>query len=161
MDYEILLATEEDREDILALYEMQKGREFCPWTEEYPSNETIDFDFSRDALYVLKKEGKIMAAISLEEDEDVDNLPYWDNGLRPEGELARLAVLPEEQSKGYGRIMLQHGMDELKRRGYKGIHFLVNRYNTKAIRCYEVFGFRIVGECHMFEQDFFCYEKEL
>ena len=161
MDYEILLATEEDREEILALYEMQKGREFCPWTEEYPSNETIDFDFSRDALYVLKKEGKIMAAISLEEDEEVDNLPYWDDSLRPEGELARLAVLPEEQSKGYGRIMLQHGMDELKRRGYKGIRFLVNRYNTKAIRCYEVFGFRIVGECHMFEQDFFCYEKEL
>ncbi|MBO4864213.1 MAG: GNAT family N-acetyltransferase [Eubacterium sp.] len=161
MEYEILMATEEDRNDILALYQLQKGRKFCPWTEEYPSNETIDFDLSRDALFVLKIEGKIKAVISLEEDEDVDNLPYWSDDLRPEGELARLAVSPEEQGKGLGRVMLQHGMDELKRRGYKGIHFLVNKYNVTAIRCYAAFGFNVVGECHMYEQDFLCYEKEL
>lgn len=58
-DYEIVLATDGDRAEILSLYDMQKGREFCPWSEEYPSNETIDFDLSRDALYVLKKDGKI------------------------------------------------------------------------------------------------------
>ena len=28
MDYEIVLAKEEDREEILALYQAQKGREF-------------------------------------------------------------------------------------------------------------------------------------
>jgi ribosomal protein S18 acetylase RimI-like enzyme len=69
--------------------------------------------------------------------------------------------MPDEQSKGYGRIMLQYAMDELKRRGYKGIHFLVNKHNVKAIRSYAVFGFNVVGECHMFEQDFLCYEKSL
>jgi ribosomal protein S18 acetylase RimI-like enzyme len=57
--------------------------------------------------------------------------------------------------------MMQFGMDELKRRGYRGIHMLVNRHNVKAIRCYAVFGFNVVGECHMFDQDFLCYEKEL
>ena len=30
VDYEIVLANEEDRTDILSLYDMQKGREFCP-----------------------------------------------------------------------------------------------------------------------------------
>ena len=34
-------------------------------------------------------------------------------------------------------------------------------YNTKAIRCSSVIGFRMAGECHMYEQDFLCYEKEL
>ena len=77
------------------------------------------------------------------------------------GELARLAVLPSEQNKGYARIMMQFGMDELKRRGFKGIHFLVNKHNVKAIRSYEKFGFDVVGECYMFEQDFLCYEKVL
>ena len=96
-----------------------------------------------------------------EEDEDVDNLPFWDRSIDPEGELARLAVLPGEQNKGLGRIMLKFGMDELKRRGFKGIHFLVNRHNIKAIRCYEIFGFKKAGECHMYEQDFYCYELEL
>ncbi|MBO4782972.1 MAG: GNAT family N-acetyltransferase [Lachnospiraceae bacterium] len=161
MDYEIVLAKEEDRAEIMALYKAQIGREFCPWTDEYPSDVTIDFDLSRDALFVLKMDGRIKAAVSLEEDEDVDNLSCWDATKAPEGELARIAVDPEEQSKGLGRIMLQFGMDELKRRGFKGIHMLVNKHNKKAIRCYSVFGFDVVGECSMYDQDFLCYEKEL
>lgn len=161
MDYKIVMATEEERDEILSLYKMQLGREFCPWNEDYPSYAEIDFDLSRDALFVLKMDGTIKAAISIDEDEAVDRLPCWDGQLAPEGELARLAVLPEEQNKGFGRIMLQFGMEELKRRGCRGIHILVNKYNTKAIKCYAVFGFRVVGECHMYEQDFLCYEKEL
>ena len=155
------MATEADRKEILALYKVQLGREFCPWNDEYPSDETIDWDLSRDALYVFKEHGVIKAAVSLEKDEDVDALPCWDDSLSPSGELARLAVLPEEQSKGLGRVMLKYGMGEWKRRGCIGIHFLVNKYNTKAIRCYASFGFRVVGECHMYEQDLLCYEKEL
>ena len=161
MDYEIMNATEEDRSELMALYRAQVGREYCSWSEEYPSNETIDFDLSRDALFVLKMNGRITAAVSLEEDEDVDNLDCWDESLAPEGEIARIAVLPGDQGKGLGRIMIRYGMDELKRRGYRGIHMLVNRHNVKAIRCYEVFGFRTVGECRMYDQDFLCYERDL
>ena len=161
MDYEIMNATEEDRSELMALYRAQVGREYCSWSEEYPSNETIDFDLSRDALFVLKINGRITAAVSLEEDEDVDNLDCWDESLAPEGEIARIAVLPGEQGKGLGRIMIRYGMDELKRRGYRGIHMLVNRHNVKAIRCYAVFGFRTVGECRMYDQDFLCYERDL
>ena len=159
--YDIIVATEEDRDEILSLYKAQIGREFCPWDEEYPSIESIDGDFSREALFVLKMDGEIKAAISIEEDEEVDLLACWDKKLAPAGELARLAVLPNEQNKGLGRIMLKFGMDELKKRGFKSIHLLVNKYNTKAIGCYSVFGFRVVGECYMYEQDFLCYEKEL
>ena len=161
MEYIIVPATESDKAEILSLYKAQIGRENCPWTEDYPSSESIDFDLKRDALFVLKTDGKIKAAISLEEDEDVDNLSCWDKTLAPEGEVARVAVLPEAQNKGLGRIMMQYAMDELKRRGYKGIHILVNKHNIKAIRCYEVFGFNTVGECHMYEQDFLCYERKL
>ena len=161
MEYEIVMASEDDRAEILALYKAQIGRDCCPWTDNYPSDESIDYDLLRDALFVLKKGGSIKAAVSIDEDEAVDLLPCWDANLVPEGELARLAVAPDEQNKGLGRIMLKFGMDELKRRGFHGIHFLVNKYNAKAIRSYAVFGFRMVGECHMYEQDFLCYEKEL
>ena len=74
MEYEIVMAKEEDREEILALYRAQLGRDYCPWNEEYPSDEAIDWDFSRDALYVMKMDSRIVAAVSLEEDEDVDAL---------------------------------------------------------------------------------------
>ena len=161
MEYKIVKASEKDRDEILSLYKAQIGRDCCPWNENYPSNESIDQDLLREALFVLKSNGKVKAAISIDEDEAVDLLACWDKSLAPEGELARLAVLPEEQNKGLGRIMLRFGMEELKRRGYRGIHILVNKHNTKAIRSYAVFGFRTVGECHMYEQDFLCYEKEL
>ena len=161
MEYEIVMATEKDRNEILTLYQAQKGRMYCPWNDDYPSNETIDQDFSRNALFVLKMNGSVRAAVSIEEDEEVERLPCWNSDYMPEGELARIAVLPEEQNKGLGRIMLQFGMDELKRRGFRGIHMLVNRQNHKAIRCYSVFGFSVVGECHMYDQDFLCYEKKL
>ena len=161
MEFEIVVASEEDREEILALYRAQLGRDVCPWNDDYPSDETITWDLSRDALFVMKRGGSIIAAVSVDEDEEVDALTCWDASLEPEGELARIAVLPNEQGKGLGRIMLQFGMDELKRRGYKGIHILVNKQNARAIRCYAVFGFTVTGECHMYDPDFLCYEKEL
>ena len=157
----IVMATEEDRAELMKLYKIQIGKEFCPWTEDYPGNETIDFDLSRDALFVMKEEGIIIAAVSIEEEEEVDKLECWKPDLAPAGELARLAVLPEKQGQGIARQMLKFGMNELKARGNKSIHFLVNKYNEKAIRSYAKFGFDVVGECHLFDQDFLCYEKAL
>ena len=154
-------AAEADRKEILALYRIQIGREFCPWTEHYPADEEISFDLSRHALYIMRDEGRIIAAISLEEDPAVDVLDCWTKELLPGGELARLAVLPEYQNRGIARQMLQYGMDCWKEKGMKSIHFLVNRLNEKAIRSYAVFGFQLVGECEMYEQNFLCYEKKL
>ena len=154
-------ATEKDRAQILALYKEQVGREFCAWDEDYPGNETIDYDLSRNALIVMRKEDMIIAAISIEEDEEVDGLECWTASCQPSGDLARLAVSPKEQNRGIARIMLQYAMDVLKERGKRSVHFLVNKKNIKAIKSYEKFGFDVVGECYLFEQDFFCYEKEL
>ena len=161
MSEKIVLASDHDREQIMKLYKEQVGREFCAWDEDYPSEDTIDFDLSRDALFVMKENDTVIAAISLEIDEDVDRLECWDRKLFPGGELARLAVTPSMQGKGIARQMLQHGMKALKDRGYKSVHFLVNKYNTPAIRSYAKFGFHVAGECHMYDQDFLCYEKGL
>ena len=161
MEYRIVSATEDDRLEIMSLYKAQLGRPFCPWDEDYPSNATIDHDLSRDALFMLKSDGRIKAVVSLDKDDAVDALPCWSLDLAPSGELSRLAVLPEEQNKGFGRIMLRFGMEELKRRGFMGVHFLVNKHNVKAIQSYKVFGFNVVGECHMYDQGFLCYEKRL
>ena len=111
MKYQITSAKEEDRAEIMSLYEAQKGRPYCPWDEDYPSNDTIDFDLSRGALFVLKIGGRVRAAISIDDDEDVAGLPCWSKDLSPGGELSRLAVFPDEQNKGFARIMLQFGMD--------------------------------------------------
>ena len=161
MEYEIVMATAADSAEILALYKAQLGREFCPWDAFYPTQEEIDYDLSRDSLFVLKGDGRIKAAISVEVADDLARLDFWDESLLPVGELVRLAVLPEEQNKGLARVMLRFGLDELKRRGFRGIRFLVNRHNEKALRSYASFGFHLAGEAQLYEQDFLCYEGAL
>ncbi len=158
---EIVPATESDKEEVMALYRAQLGREFCPWNEYYPSYETIDDDLSRDALFVMKENGRIIASISIDKDDAVEALECWSKELAPGGELSRLAVSPEMQNRGIARKMATHGMALLKERGFKSIHFLVNRHNKKALQSYSHLGFNKVGECFMYNQEFLCYEKEL
>lgn len=160
--YRIGQADAADKEKILALYQMQLGREFCAWDDHYPGKKEIDFDLAREALFVMKDEaGEIVASISIDEDEAVKKLTCWRVDLQPGGELARLAVHPDLQNKGIAREMLKYGMQELKKRGYQSVHFLVNKENKKALRSYAVFQFPVVGECEMFGQPFFCYESKL
>ena len=54
LKYEIINAAKEDAGEVLQLYKVQLGREFCPWDEEYPGDDTIRFDLDRDALFIMK-----------------------------------------------------------------------------------------------------------
>ena len=82
----IVVATEADTEEILRLYKAQLGQEFCPWDEHYPERENIAFDLERDALFVMKNEkDEIIAAISFDEDPDVEALTCWSSQLQPGG----------------------------------------------------------------------------
>ena len=155
-------ALKEDKEEILELYRMQIGREFCPWDEHYPAESEIDYDLSRDALFVMKDgSGRIIAAISIDLDENVEALECWSSELKPGGELSRLAVHCDFQNRGIARKMLEHGMKVLRERGYKSVHFLVNKNNLKALKSYAALEITQVGECFMYEQPFLCFEKRL
>ena len=168
----IVAATEENKEEILKLYKIQLGREFCPWDDSYPGMKEIEFDLGRESLFVMidgqeinadavRKEDRIIAAISIDDDPQVERLDCWSHKLAPGAELSRLAVHPDFQNQKIARQMLVFGMEELARRGYKSVHFLVNKLNVKALRSYAVFGFDTLGESSLFGKPFLCYEKSL
>ncbi|MBR6706221.1 MAG: GNAT family N-acetyltransferase [Clostridia bacterium] len=162
MDHRIMMATAQDTDGVLRLYREQIGRKYCFWNEDYPGPETIAADLKRQGLFVMKNAaGEIIAAISVEEDADVDRLDCWTPSLLPGGEYARLAVLPAWQNRGLARRMVVHILEVLKQRGFKSVHILVNRDNITAIRSYAHIGFRVAGECRMYDQHFLCYEKPL
>ncbi|MDO4167575.1 MAG: GNAT family N-acetyltransferase [Eubacteriales bacterium] len=155
-------STVEDKAEILQLYRSLVGTEFCAWTDEYPGEAEIEGDLSRDALFCMKdREGKIIGVISIDQDEAVEALPCWTEAWKPAGELSRLGVRPENQNQGMARQLLQHGMDELKRQGKRSVHFLVCKTNRKAMRSYDKLDFNIVGECELFGEKWWCYEKAL
>ena len=155
-------ATEQDKEEILALYRSLVGTEYCAWTDDYPNEETIAFDLSREALFCLKnEEDTIIGVISIDQDDAVEKLCCWSNEHQPSEELSRLGVHPAYQNQGVARLLLNYGMEELKKRGNHSVHFLVCKSNKRAIRSYDRLNFTVVGECRLFSEDWWCYEKIL
>lgn len=155
-------ATRNDKTEILALYRSLVGTEFCAWTDHYPGEMEFEGDLSRKALFCLKDDaGKIIGVISIDDDEAVEALPCWTESRKPAAELSRLGVRVENQNQGIARKLLQYGMEELKRQGKRSVHFLVCKTNQKAIRSYDKSNFDVVGECHLFGEEWWCYEKSL
>ncbi len=156
----IYTAKHEDKEEILALY-----RTFlygpADWNEYYPNEDTIEFDLSRNALFVMKNDkGQIIAAISIDKDEDVDKLPCWDKSLTPSAEFSRLCVRKDMQNQGIAREMIDYVFDIFRKEGKKGVHILVKTGHKAALSLYSAIGFKAVGKCNLFEKDFICMEIE-
>lgn len=154
-------AAAEDKNEILALYKtMLYGP--ADWNEYYPNEETIDFDMSRNALFVMKNNaGEIIAAISIDKDEDVDALPCWNKDLVPSGEFSRLCVRKDMQNQGISKEMIRYVFDIFRKEGKKSAHILVKTGHKAALAAYSKVGFKPVGECNMFGKDFICMEVEL
>lgn len=148
-------AKDSDKEEILALYHSLVGTEYCAWTQEYPGEKEFAYDMGRDALFCLKNDkGEIVGTITIDQDPEVEALSCWSKDRQPSAELSRLGVRVDYQNQGIARILLSHGMQELKRQQKKSVHFLVCKTNQKL-------AFRVVGECRLFDVEWWCYEKEL
>ena len=159
--YRIENAADADKEEILALYRSMIGGK-ADWSEDYPCMDTIEFDLSRDALFVMKNDrNEIIAAISIDEDEEVAALPCWSPELQPSGELARVCVRKDMQNCGIARKMMQHTFGVLRRQGRKSVHILVRPANEAALRSYAPLGYVQVGTCALFDKEFLCFEKSL
>lgn len=151
-----------DKQEILSLYHSMIGTEGCTWTMDYPNEEILEKDFSRQAIFVIRNEkNEIIGAISIDDDKEVDGLTCWSDSLKPAAELARLAVKGPYQNQGLARFMLQCVIQELKKRNYKSVHFLVSKTNVRALRSYARLNFKKKGESNLYGENWWCYEKEL
>lgn len=110
-------AKQDDKEEILALYQSLIGTPYCAWGNGYPGEQEFDYDMSRNALFCMENEdGEIIGTITVDEDPQVEALTCWSKTLQPSAELSRLGVRTDMQNQGIARQLLQHGMEELKNR---------------------------------------------
>ncbi len=155
-------ADKEDIEKISILYQDAIGTEGCTWSSDYPNAEITRLDYERGDLFCIKiEEGEIIGAISVDDDQLVGQLSCWSKDLTPCAELARLVVKESYQNQSVARLLLTNAMEELKRRGCKSVHFLVSPNNERALRSYAKLDFSHCGDCDMYEQHWYCYEKKL
>lgn len=154
-------AKEADRTKLLAFYGSLRGGK-AKWDETYPGSETISWDLSRDALFLMENDAsEIIGSISLDLDSEVEAYTCWNPELMPVGELSRIGVAKPYQQRGIGRMLVAYAMNEYRRRGKKACHLLVCPDNDEALRCYGKFGFTKAGERDLKGHHYFCFERPL
>ena len=75
--------------------------------------------------------------------------------------MARIGVLKEYQGKGIAKILVKYIEQDILKRGFDGIHFLVSKTNPKALAVYNKLEYKKCGETVMYDIDWFCYEKKI
>lgn len=164
MEYVFEQAKKSDKNEIMCLYKSVLESDFCFWDDNYPNEEIFDFDISRDALFVLRdqeRDNKIIAAISIDLDDEVEKLECWSKDLVPVAELSRLVIDMNYQGKSLSRSIMIKAIDVLRERGYKAVHILVHKKNLKAINSYTHLNYKRVGETNLHGNDYWCYEMGL
>ena len=140
----------EEADTVLKLYRSLLGTPYCVWTEDYPTEKEVEFDFSRDALFCMRDDdGNIIGVISIDDDPNVECLTCWSKTMVPSAEVSRVGVYQEFQNQGIARKLLV------------GVHLLVAKDNVKALRSYDKLNFESVGECELWGHMYWCYEKAL
>lgn len=155
-------AGEEDADEILRLYRSLLDCEGCVWDVNYPSRKEIDFDLSRNSLFCLRDQnGTLAGVVSIDDDPEVERLACWSKELRPVAEVSRLGVSKEYQNQKIAARLLESAMEELRKRGYRAVHYLVCKEHIRARHAYERLEFRLVGETVLMGHNYLCYEKAL
>ncbi len=156
--YAFRKATREDASAIYALYKSVIGEEFCVWTESYPDMLEIDGDLKTDNLFVLTDGEKIIGAISIVPENELDGFAsFTSDGA----EIARVVIAKEYRGKSLSKEMVSEIEKILCNRGAKAIHLSVAKSNFPAFKTYIKAGFKAVGEAEMYGGDYYLMEKLL
>jgi len=139
---------------------LSKG--FTNWNKGYPNYEIIEKDILNREQFILLKNYKIIGIYSSAK-YNYDIFPELDFNDKSDNYamVHRLAVSPDEQGKGYAKLMMSHAEDKYIEKGFTSIRLGVHSANTKLVKFYRDLDYKVRGEAH-FEVDeapFFIMEK--
>ena len=156
---EFRIAHHRDAERILSLYQRAKGEEFCVWNDNYPTIMEIDHDLETKNLYVLTDDGKVIGAISVVPENELDDFDCW--ACKGGKEIARVVVDRAYRGRGLSFEMVKSIEAILEKSGCEAIHLSVVKSNIPAYKTYIKAGFVTVGEAQMYGNDYYLMEKAL
>lgn len=152
-------AARSDCEELLQLYALCRQCDGCTWPEDYPNEERINIDLDDGALYLLRENGRIVAAMSAGYENELDHFSMWSDCRKP-GEIARVAVHPDYQGRRLGSRLMKMTLASLRGRGYDAARLLVSPGNPSARRLYERNGFAYRGYARCYGQIWLCMERK-
>ncbi len=110
---------------------------FTPEKRAVKFHDYVKNNYGDTAVFLL--EGKIVGFITLEQSRDDDLNDSW-------GEIWGIYFDPDYWNKGFGSVLFEWGIEELKSRGYKHLSLWVLKKNDNAKKFYEKFGFILDGK---------------
>ena len=119
----------------------------------------IEQDLETDNLYVMTDDKKIIGAISIVPENEMDELDCWENNSSKE--IARVVVDKLYQGNGISLEMVNYIEEVIRERGYKSIHLSVAKTNIPAYKTYVKAGFTLRGEADMYGNSYFLMEKNI
>ena len=157
MDYKIDKANEEDKYEILKIYESLIGEEGCTWNEEYPNIQDVERDISNKDLTCIRKDGKIIAVATLTKDDEIEEEFENYNNVYS---LQRVAVMKEYQGRGYAKILLKEILENVKNRNIDLIYLLVNPKNIRSKNLYKSLDFQYVKNIKLYDVNWELLKRE-
>lgn len=117
------------KSDLEKILKIENAVHVTPWTED-----TFKTCFQADCL-----------SWAIEVDNEI--IGFVITAIRMgECHILNICISHRYQRQGYGRRLLEHALDEVKKRG-TGIAYLeVRRSNSRAITLYKKMGFKLIGE---------------
>lgn len=152
-------AQQGDTQQVLSLYQSAKNDAFCVWNDNYPSVTEIAQDLETRNLYVLTAGSKIIGAISVVAENELDGFNCW--SCKEGKEIARVVIDKGYQGHGLSFEMVQNIESVLRENGCNAIHLSVVKSNIPAYKTYIKAGFIVVGEAQMYGNDYFLMEKTI
>jgi GNAT superfamily N-acetyltransferase len=144
--YTIIKATVADTEIIRRLAEETWWPTYGPILEKEQITFMLGEIYSAEKISKQLETGEQTFLLLLEADEPVAFAGYSPREEDPEiYKLHKLYCLPKTQGKGYGKILINAVIDEVRKAGKHTLDLNVNRHN-KALTFYEKMGFKIAYE---------------
>ena len=153
------MAQQDDATHVLTLYQSARSQEFSVWNDNYPTIAEIEHDLETKNLYVMTDGSKIIGAISVVPENELEGFDCW--SCKAGKEIARVVIDKAHQGHGLSFDMVQYIASILRRNGYKAIHLSVVKSNIPAYKTYIKAGFSVVGEAQMYGNDYYLMEKAI
>ncbi|WP_244732015.1 GNAT family N-acetyltransferase [Psychrosphaera aestuarii] len=113
------------------------------WISHYFEIEEVDRELASDPMKVITNGGYIF---SLVDDGVVKGVCALFNNGNGIFELARMAVSPNSQGKGYGKKLIEYALAKLTAIDAQQVYLVSNTKLTTAIGLYKKYGFKTTSQ---------------
>ena len=133
------------------------------WDEIYPTADYFRRDWEGGNLFVMRDgESRVVGCAGLDERQSPEYESVgWTHKVERIGVVHRLMISPEQQGKGYAKVLMRGLEEEGRRRGYQAIRLDAFVLNPASLRLYAGLGYVQCGQVRFRKGEFACFEKLL